>query len=100
MSCLEVETNAVPPPGFLRLPSNLVEDVMDTVPMPSLLPTTKLTRAMYRTLLTAERPASLQKFHVSARHLLMFVASLSVPLPKPPQLAHSISPCTPKELLS
>ena len=55
---------------------------------------------MHRTLLTAERPASLQKFHVYARHLLMFAASLSVPLPKPPQLAHSISPCTPKELLS
>jgi hypothetical protein len=49
----------------------------------------------------AERPASLQKFHVSARHLLSFAASLSVPpLREPPQSAHSISPCTPKELLN
>ena len=98
--------------------TDLVEDVLSTfreppfnfrrvlrccrvsTPTPPALPVTKNIRAIHRILLTAERPASLQKFHVYARNLVMFAASLSVPLPKPPQLAHSISPCTPKELLN
>ena len=97
--------------------TDLVEDVLRTrreppfdfrwaswcrrfpTPIPPALPVTKSIRAMRRTLLTAERPASLQKFHVSARHLLSFAASLSVPLPEPPQPAYSISSCTPREPL-
>jgi len=66
---------------------------------PPALPVTKSIRVIHRTLPTAVCPASLQTVHVSARRLLMFVASLSVPLPEPPQSAHSISPCTPKEPL-
>ena len=65
-----------------------------------LLPVIKSTLSMPHSFLTAECPASLQKFHVSERHLLSFVASLSVPpVPEPPQPAYSISPCTQKEPL-
>ena len=68
-------------------------------PTPPALPVTKTTRDIRLSSVTASRPASSQKFYVSARNLLMFAASLSVPLPEPHQLAHSISPCTPKEQL-
>jgi hypothetical protein len=67
-----------------------------SIPTPPALPVTKNILAIHCTLLTAEHPASLQMFHASARHLLMFVACLSVPLLEPPQPAHSISPCTPR----
>ena len=97
--------------------TDLVEDVLRTlreppfdfrkaiqccrfqIPTPPALPVAKRIRAIHRIVLTASHPASSQKFHVSARRLLAFATSLSVPLPEPPQPAYSISPCTPREQL-
>ena len=88
-------TSPKPPLDFRRAPWNC----RFPTPTSPALPATKSVRAIYRIFLTAECRASLRTVHVSARRLLMFVASLSVPLLEPPQLAHSISPCTPREQL-
>ena len=73
-----------PPFDFRRAPRHC----NFPTPTPLALPVTKSIRAIHRTLLTAACLASLQKSHVSGRHLLSFVASLSVPpLPEPPQPA-------------
>src|ERR1035438_1467696 len=87
----ELSTFREPPFDFRKTPRYC----RFPAPTPPALPVTKNIRGILRNLLTASHPASLQKFYVSARNLLMFAASLSVPLPKLPQLAHSISPCIP-----
>ena len=84
-----------PPFDFRRAPRHC----KFPTPTPRALPDTKSIRPIHRSLLTAACLASLQKFHASVRYLLRFAASLSVPLPEHPQPAHSISPCTPRELL-
>ena len=55
-----------PPFDFRRAPRHC----KFPTPTPLALPVTKSIRAIHRTLLTAVCPASLQKSHVSARHLL------------------------------
>ena len=84
-----------PPFDFRRAPRHC----KFPIPTQLALPVIKSIRAIHRTLLKAVCPASLQKSHVSGRHLLSFAAFLSVPLPELPQPAHSISPCTPREQL-
>src|ERR1035437_9006879 len=91
----ELSRSEEPPFEFRRVPRYC----RVSSPTPPAPPVTKSICSIHPILLTASRPASSQKFHVYARRLLSFAASLSVPLQELPQLAHSISPCTQKEPL-